>query len=258
MSLAMSRVARGIAQEDTMAEEFEDPADPKPGKTGPDRSVGWSQVWIQAYTRPSVETYQRLLADPNASPKRAYLWSVASVFVGYGIFILITLIFPSEFRFGEFVDSRPWEFFGSATILMACCLPLVIVMGLIRLMISAALTQLVARLLGGDGSYSQLVYLFGAIDAPMSLLSHTLSAIPFAICLTFLPDIYAIVLRIIAVKTVNNFGYVKATFAYLAFPLLVTIMVICLIVVFVVVMAPEIDALFNDIINSVATPPVPL
>ena len=237
-----------------MADDFKDPVKPEFVEPDSGKSLSWNQVWIQATTRPSLETYQRLLADPGASANKAYLWIFASSVVGYILYFLLTLVFPNPLAFGDYADVSFTGLFGSAIIYMICCLPFAAAIAVIGVMISSALTQLVARLLGGEGTYVQLVYLFGAIIAPLSLVTYLLSAIPFVNCFSVLLSIYSVALLVMAVNAVNRFGYGKAIVAYFLIPVIVAIIGVCLMVLMFAAIAPEIESVLQEMINALETP----
>jgi hypothetical protein len=55
-------------------------------------SYSWSEVWIKALTRPSVETYQSIVNDPRARPNRAYIWVAVAGLIGYVIATALQII----------------------------------------------------------------------------------------------------------------------------------------------------------------------
>ena len=61
----------------------------------PGEQLSWSEVWITAVIRPSTETYERILQDPQASTGRAYRWVFLGSLIGYAISILISFIITS-------------------------------------------------------------------------------------------------------------------------------------------------------------------
>jgi hypothetical protein len=84
-----------------------------------------------------------------------------------------------------------------------------------------ALVQWIAKMFGGKGNNDKLAYTAAAIAAPYSLVSGVfvlLSAIPYVgFCFRIilaLAGLYIIVLEIMAVKAVNQFGWGQAIGSY--------------------------------------------
>jgi hypothetical protein len=56
-------------------------------------TLPWYKVWSDALTKPSVETYERLIRDPNANPFKAVLWVfVAAMIVNGARVVLVPLL----------------------------------------------------------------------------------------------------------------------------------------------------------------------
>jgi hypothetical protein len=62
------------------------------GPPGPQRSYSWSEVWVNAITKPSVETFEDIAADPNASASKAYTWVLITSFISYVITIGLSFL----------------------------------------------------------------------------------------------------------------------------------------------------------------------
>ncbi len=153
--------------------------------------LSWHEVWIQALTQPSVATYQSLIQDPQASPKRAYGWVALNALIAFLISAVGTLL---------------WIALGAAEGMsriggILCGLPIAVVLAVLGLAIMAGVSNLIARLFEGEGTYSALVYAFASYLAPLSLISGVLGLIPvLGGFLALLPGLYGLVLNVIAVK----------------------------------------------------------
>jgi hypothetical protein len=125
------------------------------------------------------------------------------------------------------------------------------------LMISAGLTQLIASALGGTGSYSKLVYAFATYSAPLAIISSIVGSIPYVNYLAFPLSIYGMVLNVIAVKAVNQFGWGKAiasSWLILASILLVVVLVAVMVIAILTLLGPIIGSVFSGIIQGLETP----
>jgi hypothetical protein len=119
------------------------------------------------------------------------------------------------------------------SILIVIWVLLILVGGLLSilgLMVEAGLFQWIAGRLGGSGSYARLVYALAAFEVPLGVVIGVLGVIPiiggFAQLLVF----YRILLDVIAIKAVNQFGGGKAVLS-IFLPVLVYVVLVIFLVV---------------------------
>jgi hypothetical protein len=98
-----------------------------------------------------------------------------------------------------------------------CGAPIAALVSVAVFAIFVGIVQLVAKLFGGTGTYDQLAYSIGAIIAPFYLVSavlNLLAAIPYVVYCSGLLGLaallYVVVLEVMAVKGVNQFGWGQA------------------------------------------------
>ena len=218
----------------------------------------WHQVWIAAITKPNEENFRDLAALPNAKASTAYLW----VFLSYIVVFLVTFVaqltlgLPSiAQQFSEAgLGDLPLDDMGGALIGLICVSPFAAAFSILGFMIIVALTQWVAKLFGGTGSYDKLAYLFGAIQAPMMLVSSVfvlLGMIPVVgMCFGIFSmgiSIYMLVLQVMAVKAVNNFDTGKAIGAIFLPGIVFGIFICCCIALGLAVAGPAVGEVFSEI-----------
>ena len=112
---------------------------------------------------------------------------------------------------------------GTASLLGAVCgAPIAGAFSVIGFAIGAAIVHATARFFGGQGSFDRLAYAFGAIAAPLSLISGLatlLNIIPFAALCTIpvilILGLYGLVLEVAAIKAVHRRGWGEASAALL-------------------------------------------
>ena len=160
--------------------------------------LSWHQTWILALTRPSVASYERIIQDPLASARRAYMWIFGAVITGTIIQAIVTL--PGLVSdLGSLVIqglySPPGIAANAKDVLMPytgmIVAPAIALVQIPALLAVVALRQWIAgRFLGGTGTYASLVYATAAYWAPIYILSIMLSAAPYLICLGFAFWIY--------------------------------------------------------------------
>jgi len=200
----------------------------------PAGSSSFFEIWVNALTKPREETFSAMASSPKARATTAYLW----VFFGTVVqFVLSALVQSGKLR----TMLEQWGYGGNLpagglgfTLISAICLgPILAVFVVVMFAIVTALIQWVARMFGGRGTFDQLAYTFGAIQAPFAILAGLvmlLGAIPFVgICFRLalgLAGIYVFVLQIIATKAVNQFGAGQA-FASVVIPGLAISFVCC-------------------------------
>jgi len=191
---------------------------PISGSTG---MAGWLSIWIEAVTKPNEQTYATMVERPEATTKIAYLW----VFIAGTVSWLIQGLFGMVLSLAGFSSSASafsqlggmGGGTGVSLSIVVCGIPIVGVFSVLGLIIGAGIIQWIAKMFGGTGSFAKLVYVFAGISVPITLVSAILSpfsAIPvLGICtgvITLVIAIYAIVLQVMAVKGVNNFGWGQA------------------------------------------------
>lgn len=218
----------------------------------------WMAVWRDAITRPSDQTFARIAQSPNAKFTTAFLW----VFVGSLVnFLLLSLIqgrlMSQMMQNSDFgIEGLPGGV-GSTLMTAICGAP---IGALIQTVIFAAMVgivQLLARMFGGRGTYDQLAYTFAAIVTPFYLVSAVfslLSVVPFAgFCfalLGFVLALYVLVLEVMAVKGVNQFGWGQAIGSLL----LPVLAIACFCSVALIGMAQLLGPEFIDMFNTIMTP----
>ena len=196
----------------------------------PVKSYSFFQAMLKAVTSPSQATYSSLVQDPKATAGIGFLW----VAVAGAVSSLISILLLQVFRFnpmldllsqysGEYLSVPVRANFGGTLLSLLCGVPAAAVFAVIGLAIASGLLHLVAKLLGGSGDYGKLVYMLALISVPFSLLSSILAPIPYIGCLSFLIFIYNLVLEVLAINAVYQFGIGKAVLT-----LFVPLIVACL------------------------------
>ena len=227
------------------------PAGPKP----------FFQVWMDALTKPNESTFAEMAASPNAKASTAYLW----IFIGYLIeFFLSSLVQGVAMRRvleqygsgGQFANG-----FGGGLITAICGAPIIAVVATIFFAIGTAIVQWVAKMFGGRGNSGQLAYALAAILAPFSIVAGVmslLSAIPFiGLCFSLIlaiAGLYVIVLEVMAVKGVNQFGWGAAIGALFIPGLVIGFLCACLIGGSVMLLGPAIGNALKTVNQSLVAP----
>lgn len=177
-----------------------------------------------------------------------------SALVGYLISYVISLAISGLGSLGPFGEELP-SLAGGSLLYLFCCLPFAGILTVISLIIYAALTQFIARILGGKGTFSDLVYVFGAYTAPFTLLTVVLYSIPFLnFCLGLPVAIYGLVLSTTAVNAVNKFGWAKSVASVLIVPIGLALISACLVIGLLALLGPVIGNVFSDIVRELSTP----
>jgi hypothetical protein len=228
-----------------------EPMEPLPASSA--ETFTWFDIWIQAVTRPSVATFEKIGRDPKASTTRGFLWVFITSLVGYAFIMAGQMAFggpAGASMFGGQSNLEPVQML----VIFACQTPIIAGLSIVGLAISAGITTLIARALGGSGTFSQLVYAFAAYEAPLTLVSGVLGAIPFVIFLNFFLGIYGIVLNVIAVKAVHRFGWGKAIVSSMVILFGILVLIAVVTIVILALIGPEIEHVFNNVIQQIGTP----
>jgi hypothetical protein len=208
------------------------------------------QTWMNVLTHPNEQTFIDEGSKPQATLSTAIIWIViaAVIFAIFSIFrvLISAAIGVGPGIFGELVRllDLPPEVAAQLTqqaqagvvsgIIGDFCGALI---GLpLAFLIGSGFYWLVARLLGGTGSYEQQTYLLGTFTAPLMIVNGILSIIPIAGgCIALLISIYTLVLTYFALKVSHAFTSGKAI-ATLLIPLLIGILLACCIIAGVMAM----------------------
>ena len=229
------------------------PAGPKP----------FFQVWMDALTKPNESTFAEMAASPNAKATTAYIW----IFVGYLVeFFLSSLVQGVAMRrmLEQYGNSggQLANGFGVGLITAICGAPIIAVIATIFFAIGTAVIQWVAKMFGGKGNNGQLAYALAAILAPFSIVAGVLSllsAIPFiGFCFSVIVAIaglYILVLEIMAIKGVNQFGWGAAIGSLFIPGLVIGFLCACLVGGSLMLLGPAIKNMFQQIQQGLGTTP---
>ena len=171
----------------------------------------WFEAWKLVVTQPYEESFETVLADPQASPNRAYTWVFVAGLIGgvldVGAQSIRGSIFNNLFAFN---NNNNLNF---SPICGVICTPVGAALAVVFLIIAVGLQHLVARAVGGKGLFDDLVYACAAFAAPLSLISSALGLVPLLGCFSIFVYVYALGLNVIAVKTVHRLDTMRAIIA---------------------------------------------
>jgi hypothetical protein len=222
-----------------------------PPSAGAPAPAGWIPVWIKAVTQPNEQTFVDITEHPDAQPRTAYIWIFFAGTLSAVINGFVQAVTMSRTMGGQnvFEGSTVGVVFG-----VVCGAPIAGVLSVLFFALGVAITQWIAKLLGGTGSYDKLVYAIAAISVPFTLFSVVLlplSLVPYVgICTGLLGaglGLYALFLQITAVKAVNRFGWGPAAGSVLLPGFLVLIICACVVILSLTLLGPVIGDVFNDI-----------
>lgn len=217
----------------------------------------WISVWRDALTRPNEQTYARIAQSANARSTTAFLWIFLASLISSLLALPAQGVLMRQLMQNAGLEEQGFPAAGGGLMTVICGAPIGAVIAVVFFAIVVGVVQLLAKMFGGRGTFDQLAYAIAAILTPFYLVSGVLSllsAIPFAgFCfglLGFAAGIYVLVLEVMAVKGVNQFGWGQAIGSLL----LPVFAIACCISVAVAgifsVLAPQV----NDIFNSIMTP----
>ncbi len=216
------------------------------------------KIWIDALTKPNEGTYASLAAAPEANANKAFLWVFVAALINslFAVLVQGALMRNMIGAFGE----DPGSFvggFGTSIITAICGAPLGAALVVLFFAISVGIYQWIAGMFGGKGTFGQLAYVLGAITAPYMLISSLLTllaAIPYVgFCFTAiagLAGLYILVLEVMAVKGVNQFGWGPALGSVFLPVLVIGFLCACLVIGGLTLLGPMIGDVFSSINQS--------
>jgi hypothetical protein len=216
------------------------------------------QTWINALTKPNEQTFSEIAASPSAKATTAYIWVFISSFVvNFITFIVRGAVIRDQLAQNGFGADRLGGGVVGALIGLICIAPILAVVQTLFFAVDVAIIQWIAKMFGGKGTFDQMAYTFASISVPFSIIIGVvsiISLIPFVIfcfwIIFFIGILYIIVLELMAIKAVNQFGWGPAI-GSLFIPILAVSLVCCCIgAVFSTVMGPIIGNVFSTINQS--------
>lgn len=189
--------------------------------------AGWFSIWLKAVTKPSEQAYSALAGSPDAQTNnRAFTWvflagTVSAIISGILQALLqLAGLAPQMPGLSDLVGNAPRSAIGSLGIAL-CTSPVAGAFAVLFFAIFVGVVQWVAKMFKGTGSFSQLAYVTAAISVPFTLVSSLLTPFvtlgPVGYCfsaVSLLLGLYAMYLQLLAVKSVNRFGWGEAAGAY--------------------------------------------
>jgi hypothetical protein len=157
-------------------------------------ALPWYWVWFRALVQPSVETYKTLITDPQATPRRAYIWIFVATTVSFALYLSAGALAGREDAAGQ-----------------AWCMPSIGLFGLLFFIVGAWVENFLADLVYGRGVYWQQAYALAAFIAPLLILVGLL--IPLQGYL-FLPlAAYGVLLNILVTRAIHDLSWGQAIVA---------------------------------------------
>jgi hypothetical protein len=208
------------------------------------------QTWMNVLTHPNEQTFIDENNKPQAKLLTAIIWiMIAAVIVA--IFSIFRVLISAAIGGGAGILEQivlQFDLPPEAAEVMMQQAQGNLISGIIggfcgalfgvpfSFLIGSGIYWLVAKLLGGNGSYEEQTYLLGTFTAPLMIVNGIISIIPIAGgCIAILISIYTLVLTYFALKVAHEFTSGKAI-ATLLIPLLIGILLGCCIIAGVIAM----------------------
>ena len=181
------------------------------------------QTWALALL-PSKDNYTLIAIDPNVSLGRAYLWLVEANLIGGVISTLVSV--GVDLALGS--STNPLlSSLGQGTPTVQGTLngilfgvPIQTVLILVAVTIVMGASQLLAKALGGRGTFTQLFYAFAAFFAPITLFNSLISSLPLVgLLFVIVTTLYGLLLNVVATETVQQFGRGRAILVAVVVPI---------------------------------------
>jgi len=132
-------------------------------------SLKWFWIWRNAFLRPTINTFSRIISHPKASTKWGITWMAISAFIFW-------FVGPQRQLLSAIVADQ----FGLHTLfyfLLIGSIPATI-LGVIGLLINAAIVHGFSRLFNGAGTFHHLFYCWAVMQLPFILISGLLLNLP--------------------------------------------------------------------------------
>jgi hypothetical protein len=188
----------------------------KDTSTQPERvSYAFYDVWMTVLSMTRMDTYVKMLDDPEAGAGRAFEWIAYSGIIS-GLILPFAILTNPQFSqlkgMPEF--NKLFGNLGTGALLMMLGLIMALLMpifSVIGLAISAGIQNFLAGFMGGIGDFGHTAYALAAYLAPIAILSAAIGAIPVVgQCLTSVFGIYSIILNVRALMASHSLSVGQA------------------------------------------------
>jgi len=212
------------------------------------------QTWINALTKPNEQTFADMAASPNAKASTAFLWVFVGALVNFFFASLVQGPLMRQYLQQSGFGDQFGNGLGGGLVTAICGAPIAAAIGVLFFAIFAGVVQWLARMFGGRGTFDQLAYALAAITVPFTLLNSIftlLAAIPLVgLCfgiVSLLAGLYVLVLEVMAVKGVNQFGWGQAIGSLFLPGLVLACCLFVAVFSLMSVLAPRIGEIFSTI-----------
>jgi hypothetical protein len=138
-------------------------------------SQNWFEIWRSAFLHPTIQTFSKIAGDPKASLGWGLIWAGLAA-------LLFWILGPQRELWWGLVASQIGLKAGSTFLVVGTIASPIL--GMLALLVLAAVSHGLARLFGGLGTYRQLVFCWGVIQLPFVLFSGLMYRLyPYAISL---------------------------------------------------------------------------
>jgi len=139
------------------------------------RPLNWLEIWRMAFLRPTIDTFSRIMSDPKASIKWGIFWSGIST-------LILWILGPQRTLLWDLVANQfALEAASYFVVIGTIAFP---ILGVIAMLINAAISHGLSKLFAGAGTFQQLVFCWGVMQPPFILFS--------GLALYILPYLYSI------------------------------------------------------------------
>ncbi len=188
----------------------------------------WYEIWWNIWGSPGVATFESLLSEPDHTTRRGFIWIAITSWV---VAIITGLTSTTAIQSGA-------PALYNNVLALICAIIFIPVGAILGLVISTAIYHGIARLVGGQGTWSDLLICVSAVVAPGELVGAVVALFTFLAVaipgLIFLPwvisvvfGIYGMVLYIIALKAAEKLSTGKAVLTYFIPTIIIGLLVVC-------------------------------
>jgi Yip1-like protein len=199
------------------------------------------QLWIDSITKPTVENYEAIAADPGTSIGNAAIWLFIALVIGGFVGGLFGLMFNSNMlsQFGTLINNLPpdsqealrslFSRTGGSFVGVVCGAPIGAVFGLFFYFIGLGIQHWLAQLFGGVGVFEKFFALNATFYTPIALVTGVLANIPLISCLGVLISFYAVYLNFLSLRAVHKLTSGKAVTVILIPVLIACLLAACIV-----------------------------
>jgi len=176
-------------------------------------AIRWYDAWSTAILSPTVEGYQMLINHAGVNITTPLTWIFITNLLTFSLVgVLLMTLLSSQWQsiVSQISSADARILAGGSVLVLAIGIPISAIFVTLGNALGAGILHVLAALMGGQGKYSQLLYVSAAYLCPLNAISFFVALIPVVQFLSLPISLFAAYLSILALRTVHRLSWGRA------------------------------------------------